>query len=73
MKIFDGKKESEKILRNLRLQIKKEKLNPSLAVFLVGNDKASKIYVNLKKQAAENIGVKFTLFKFKHKLFSLNT
>jgi methylenetetrahydrofolate dehydrogenase (NADP+)/methenyltetrahydrofolate cyclohydrolase len=65
MKIFNGKKESEKILRKLKAQIKKEKLSPHLAVFLIGNDKASKIYVNLKKQAAENIGVKFTLYKYK--------
>jgi len=65
MKIFDGKKESEKILNKLRLKIKKEKLSPHLAVFLIGDDKASKVYVNLKKQAAERIGVKFSLYKYK--------
>ncbi len=65
MKIFDGKKEAEKILKNLKLKIKKEKLKPHLAVFLVGQDKASKIYVNLKRQTAENIGIKFTLYKYK--------
>jgi len=71
MKIFNGKKESLKLLNKLKAQINAStssthtKLKPHLAVFLIGEDKASKIYVNLKKQAAENIGVKFSLYKYK--------
>ncbi len=65
MKIFNGKRESEGILKSLKIQIKKEKLSPRLAVFLIGENKASKIYINLKKQAAEKIGVNFSLYKYK--------
>ena len=64
MKIFDGKKEAGKILKKLKKLIKEKKLSPHLAVVLVGNDKPSEVYVNLKKEAAEKIGVKFTLYKY---------
>jgi len=65
MKLLEGKRISEKILKNLKNRIKKEKLKPALAVILIGDDKASEIYVKLKKKAAERIGVAFKLFKFK--------
>ncbi|HEX7586215.1 MAG TPA: bifunctional 5,10-methylenetetrahydrofolate dehydrogenase/5,10-methenyltetrahydrofolate cyclohydrolase [Patescibacteria group bacterium] len=65
MKLLKGKKISEKILENLKNRIKKERLRPGLAVILVGQDKASKIYVNLKNKAAERVGIKFFLLKFK--------
>jgi len=65
MKIFDGKKESERILAKLKQKIQKEKTRPHLAVFLIGDDKPSKLYVELKKKAAKSIGVKFSLHKYK--------
>jgi len=64
MKLLKGKKIADKILENLRQKIKKEKLEPGLAVFLVGDDKASEIYVSLKKRAAQQMGIKFLLFRY---------
>jgi len=65
MKLLSGKRISEKILKNLKNRIKKERLKPALAVILVGDDKASEIYVKLKGKAAKEAGIGFKLFKFK--------
>lgn len=64
MKLIKGRKIADGILADLRRKIKKEKLKPGLAVILVGEDKASQIYVALKKKAARKIGVNFFFFKF---------
>ena len=65
MRIFNGKKEAEKILLDLKKRISKEKLKPKLAVVLVGEDKASKLYIKLKRKAAKKISIKLVLYKFK--------
>ena len=65
MRIFNGKKEAEKILLDLKKRISKEKLKPKLAVVLVGEDKASKLYIKLKIKAAKKISIKLVLYKFK--------
>ena len=65
MRIFNGKKEAEKILLDLKKRISKEKLNPKLAVVLVGEDKASRLYIKLKRKAAKKISIKLVLYKFK--------
>lgn len=59
--IIDGKKISQDIKDELKKEV--EELNqknifPGLAVILVGNDPASKVYVNNKKRACEYIGIK---------------
>jgi len=64
MRIFNGKKAAQKILRELANEIKKEKLRPSLAVILVGDNEASKLYIKLKKEAAIKIGVQIQEFCF---------
>lgn len=58
MIILDGKKVSEKILEKVKSNIQKLDTQPYLAVILVGDDAASKIYVKNKKKAAEYVGVK---------------
>ena len=55
--ILDGKSLSEKILNNLAQKIKNFERKPSLAVILVGDNPASKIYVNNKRKVAEKIGI----------------
>ena len=65
MKVFNGKKEAEKILSDLKKKISKEKIEPKLAVILVGEDNPSKLYVKLKTKAAEKIGIKLTVYRFK--------
>ncbi len=64
MKIFDGKKAARKILKELAADIKKAKIRPALAVILVGENEASKLYVKLKKEAAAKIGVEIREFYF---------
>lgn len=61
MIILDGKKYSEKILNNIKFKINElEKLGkrkPGLAVIIVGENPASKIYVNSKVKACEKVGI----------------
>ncbi len=65
MILFDGKKEASKVLKKIKLELKKNKYKPTLAVILVGEDRASKLYVSLKKKTAEDLGISFKLFKLK--------
>lgn len=55
--ILDGKRLRDKLLAGLKTEIDKCKIRPSLAVILVGEDPASKIYVNNKKKTAEKLGI----------------
>ena len=60
MTILDGKALSLKIKDELKEQtaaLKAEGINPALAVIIVGNDPASRVYVNNKKKACEYIGI----------------
>ena len=65
MEIFNGKKTAEKILSDLKIKIRKLRVKPTLATILVGEDRASKLYIKLKKKAAQRIGAKLVLYKFK--------
>lgn len=60
--IIDGKKVSNKLRENLKNQVNNLKdtqnIYPSLAVIIVGDNPASKVYVNNKKKACEEIGIK---------------
>ena len=59
--IIDGKKISQDIKNELREEVdnlKKTGVNPGLAVILVGNNPASKVYVSNKKKACEYIGIR---------------
>jgi methylenetetrahydrofolate dehydrogenase (NADP+) / methenyltetrahydrofolate cyclohydrolase len=59
--IIDGKSIAEKILKQLKIKIKKQTDQkyrpPTLAVILVGNDAASEIYIQHKRQACESTGI----------------
>ena len=48
--ILDGKKISEKVLEKIKYEVSLLKRKPHLAVILVGDDPASKIYVNNKQK-----------------------
>ena len=58
-KIIDGKKLSEKILLDLRNKIKDLEDHPGLAAILVGDDPASRLYVENKKKACLKVGIDF--------------
>lgn len=60
--IMDGKALAQKIRNELKQEVdilKQQGINPKLAVILVGNDKASKIYVKNKSNACIEIGIEF--------------
>ncbi|AGC68454.1 bifunctional 5,10-methylenetetrahydrofolate dehydrogenase (NADP+)/methenyltetrahydrofolate cyclohydrolase FolD [Thermoclostridium stercorarium subsp. stercorarium DSM 8532] len=59
--ILNGKEISQEIRKDLKAKVdelKQNGLHPGLAVVLVGNDPASRIYVNNKKKACEEIGIR---------------
>lgn len=59
-KILDGKMLSQKIKDELKLEVaelKKQGINPGLAVILVGDNPASKIYVNSKSKDCIELGM----------------
>ena len=56
--LIEGKIVSKKIYENLSDEILFLEKKPSLAVIIVGDDPASKIYVNLKKKKAQELGIK---------------
>lgn len=64
MKLLEGKKIADGILEGIKKDIEKAENKPFLAVLLVGEDEASKIYTSLKGKAAEKIGIGFELFYF---------
>jgi methylenetetrahydrofolate dehydrogenase (NADP+)/methenyltetrahydrofolate cyclohydrolase len=55
MKLLDGKKLAQKILSKIATQLSGKK--PGLAFILVGNDPASKTYVQAKRKACEKVGI----------------
>lgn len=68
MIILDGKKIAQEIQQEIaekvqHLQLQHKKI-PHLAAVLVGNDGASRTYVNAKIKACEKVGFKSSLFNF---------
>jgi len=64
MTIINGKKIAKNILLSQKELIKKHSLKPGLATILIGNDEASKIYINEKCRQSKKIGIKFLNFQF---------
>ena len=65
MKLIDGKETAKKIRIGLKEEVdelKKNGINPKLAVIMVGDDKASAVYVRNKSKACEEIGIEFEEF-----------
>ena len=64
-KILSGKIVSKKIKEDLKIEVDKLKekgIIPKLAVIMVGDDEASKVYVRNKSKACEQVGVNFEEF-----------
>lgn len=55
--ILDGKKLRDELLENLKSELAGYSVMPKLVVILVGDNPASKIYVNNKKKTAEKLGI----------------
>lgn len=62
MQILDGKSLSEKLIDSVKE--KASKLNPKLAVILVGENPASLAYVRNKKKACERSGIEYAEYNF---------
>lgn len=63
--IIDGKALAKKIRLELKEEVdklKEKNIFPKLAVIMVGDDKASKVYVKNKSRACEEIGVEYEEF-----------
>ena len=67
MTIIDGKKLSQKIREEIKVEVedmKREGITPGLAVILVGNDPASQTYVKMKKNACGEVGIYSVVHEF---------
>lgn len=56
--IIDGKAISAAVKEQVRAEVERDKLSVGLAVVIVGDDPASRVYVNNKKKACEFCGIK---------------
>ena len=56
-KIIDGKAISAAVKDQVRAEIERDKIKAGLAVVIVGDDPASRVYVNNKKKACELCGI----------------
>lgn len=61
--ILDGKACAKEILSDIKAQVEKMTRKPSLAVILVGDDEASKIYVKNKEKTALELGFKSKTYR----------
>lgn len=60
--IIDGKALAKKIRSSLKVEcdeLKKDGITPKLAVIMVGDDPASKVYVRNKSRACNEVGIKY--------------
>lgn len=61
-KIIDGKELAKKIRKELKQEVenlKKENITPKLAVIMVGDNEASKVYVKNKSKACNEVGIEY--------------
>lgn len=69
--LVDGKELAKKIRANLKIECKelnKKGINSKLAVIMVGEDPASKVYVRNKSRACEDVGIKYEEYLLNDKI-----
>jgi methylenetetrahydrofolate dehydrogenase (NADP+)/methenyltetrahydrofolate cyclohydrolase len=66
--IIDGRKIADGILSELKNELVKLKKLPYLAAVLVGDDSGSRRFLELKKKAAESIGIECRIYEFPEKI-----
>lgn len=64
MEIMDGKNLSNIIKDDLRKEISMYVQTPILAVITIGDDEASKVYINNKRKSCEQVGISFMHFDY---------
>lgn len=65
MELINGKELAKTIRTNLKKEVEEMKKNgifPKLAVIMVGEDRASKVYVKNKSKACEEVGIEYEEF-----------
>lgn len=65
--ILDGRQVADKIYKDLERKIeglKKQNIQPFLAVVLIGDDPASLLYIKKKEEKADELGIGFKLYHF---------
>ncbi len=65
MAVIDGKKIAAEIRTELKAEVEEltgEGRAPGLSVIMVGQDSASRTYVNMKKKVAKNLGIKSDVY-----------
>lgn len=62
--IFDGKAFARKREQELIKKVARLTKKPLMATILVGNNPASKLYVNLKQKAAERVGAEMDVYEY---------
>lgn len=62
--LVNGRKIAEEVLTELKKEISNNYLDLSLGAILVGDDPEFNKFVELKRKAAESIGITFTTYKF---------
>ena len=71
--IIDGKAISAKIKEEMKREVAELRgtgIFPGLAVILVGENPASKLYVSMKMKACSEVGIEVECKDFKEKLFT---
>jgi methylenetetrahydrofolate dehydrogenase (NADP+)/methenyltetrahydrofolate cyclohydrolase len=63
MKLLDGKALAQKMRAQIKAEIEASSLIPGLAVVIVGDDPASKIYVRNKVRACEEVGMRSFVYE----------
>lgn len=63
-KIISGEELAKKIREKIKKEVAKLELKPCLAVILVGENPASKIYTDLKEKACKEVGIVSKKFEF---------
>lgn len=59
MALLYGKSVADQILAETKARIDNARIVPGLAVLLIGDDASSRLYVNLKEKAAQDVGIHF--------------
>ena len=69
--IIDGKELAKKIRANLKIEcdeLKAKGIKPKLAVIMVGENPASKIYVRNKSKACMEVGIEYEEYLLNNKI-----
>lgn len=67
MRILDGRKIAEKILRKIKKEIEKKQLKLKLAVISVDRDRVSDSFIRQQQKACQKVGIDFELFELSSK------